>query len=467
MSKTILGNYNAPVLFTTVHTSYVDDEEIDLEGEILEEEIIYAYRTICPKKSQSTKVIISFYYFAPTSEWYWDYDYGSPYSPLIPVVFTADSNWKLKECLNKSLHEFSTNGRSNGWISMDVTLKRQLLESERIVFGVYSDLHGYVGSEYADPKTTNCYFYWSNSKRNGYNSQTAYISSNEFIKTQRNVFTDYEICLYLQYENQPDGITYTRNVTANAEINAIFSQRKLGAKRNSTNVFYLKSISQRFVQYRIYRTEKLSFTDFARKLLHIIRTFVLGITTNDSTKRTADYKKSIASTASNSESVTRFGENFRSFEDKSNITALPFASRIFYRTVKTVMSFWDWLRGKIREANFVVSLFTPVVLEIKLDGKNMQKIYKGKSKLRILLDCRCDLTGYEKVKLAARKPDDTLVTFPAVVKDAENGIIFYDTQSESDIDQVGWWTFWPEFVFDDDRTSCGRAIKQFVSEVGT
>lgn len=467
MSKTLLGNNKAPVLFNTGHVSYVDDEEIDLEGEILEEEIIYAYRAICPKKSETTKVNISFYYYAPTSEWYWDYDYGSPYSPLIPVVFTADSNWKLKECLNKSLHEVSTNGRSNGWISMDVTLKRQLSEGERIVFGVYSDLHGYVASEYVNPKTTYCYLYWTRAKRKNYSSQTAYLSSSEFIKQEQDIFSDYEICLYLQYENQPDGISYSRSLTANAEINAIFSQRKLGAKRNVTNVFYFKSISQRFAQYRIYRTEKLSFTDFARKLLHIIRTFLLGITTSDSTKRTAEYKKSIASTASNFESVTRFGENFRSFEDKSNISALPFASRIFYRTVKTVISFWDWLRGKIREANFVVTFFTPVFLEIKLDGKNMQKIYKGKSKLRILLDCRCDLTGYEKVKLAARKPDDTLVTFPAVVKDAENGIIFYDTQSESDIDQVGWWTFWPEFVFDDDRTSCGSAYRTFVYEVGT
>ena len=120
----------------------------------------------------------------------------------------------------------------------------------------------------------------------------------------------------------------------------------------------------------------------------------------------------------------------------------------------------SFVRTKIAE-------YEDAFLEIKLDGKNMQKIYKGKSKLRILLDCRCDLTGYEKVKLAARKPDDTLVTFPAVVKDAENGIIFYDTQSESDIDQVGWWTFWPEFVFDDDRTSCGSAYRTFVYEVGT
>ena len=71
------------------------------------------------------------------------------------------------------------------------------------------------------------------------------------------------------------------------------------------------------------------------------------------------------------------------------------------------------------------------------------------------------------MNIKARKPDDTEVIFPAVVKDTEKGIIFYDVQSEDDFDKVGWWTLWPLFVFDDDRTSCGRAQKAFVYEEGT
>lgn len=94
----------------------------------------------------------------------------------------------------------------------------------------------------------------------------------------------------------------------------------------------------------------------------------------------------------------------------------------------------------------------------------MKRIYKGKSKLRILIDTKCDLSGYQTVTIAATKPDDTTVTFPAVVKDVENGIIFYDVQSESDLDLSGWWTFWPEVVFDDDRTARGMSVKVFVYE---
>ena len=97
----------------------------------------------------------------------------------------------------------------------------------------------------------------------------------------------------------------------------------------------------------------------------------------------------------------------------------------------------------------------------------MKRIYKGKTKLRVQIDTKCDLSGYEEVNVIAKKPDDTTKTFPAIVKDVENGLIFFDMQTEEDIDQSGWWTFWPEVVFDDDRTACGRAVRFFVFESGS
>lgn len=96
----------------------------------------------------------------------------------------------------------------------------------------------------------------------------------------------------------------------------------------------------------------------------------------------------------------------------------------------------------------------------------MKRIYKNKSKLRLMIDTKCDLSGYETVSIMAKKPDDTEVSFPAVVKDVENGIIFYDVQTEDDLDLAGWWTFWPSVTFDDDRTACGRAVKVFVYDEG-
>ena len=94
------------------------------------------------------------------------------------------------------------------------------------------------------------------------------------------------------------------------------------------------------------------------------------------------------------------------------------------------------------------------------------RIYKGKSKLRIQIDTKCDLSGYQAVTIAALKANGDVVEFPAVVKNVEKGIIFYDVQSENDFDVSGWWWLWPEIVFDDDRTACGRAVRVFVYEPG-
>ena len=58
---------------------------------------------------------------------------------------------------------------------------------------------------------------------------------------------------------------------------------------------------------------------------------------------------------------------FRNNLEDVYLAALPFASRLFFRAVETVMNFWDWLRGKIREANNVVTLFCPIAYEIELE----------------------------------------------------------------------------------------------------
>ena len=97
----------------------------------------------------------------------------------------------------------------------------------------------------------------------------------------------------------------------------------------------------------------------------------------------------------------------------------------------------------------------------------MKRIYKGKTKLRIQIDTKCDLSGYEDVTVRAVNPLDEVKTFPAVVKDVENGLIFFDIQEETDFNVSGWWTLWPEVIFDDDRTACGRPVRFFVYEPGS
>lgn len=469
MSNSIIGHNIEPVVFTTEWEVEVDDDEYeDMEGELVEEQMCLGYRGIVPKNSNSTTVTISFYYYAPTSEWYWDYNYGIPYKPIIPVIFATDANWNLTECLNSSLSEVSLTGHTNGWVNISISLIRKLVEGEKIFFGIYSDIIGFVGDYIDDPDTTMCYLYWTRALRRDYNSQIAYLSSPDFIRRQYGIFSDYEICIYMQYENEPDGFIYTRSVIGNVGAAAVFTNRSLRAHRALVNTAAMSDSSNRILSKIILKSESLGLTDVVQKFLLLLRSCFSQSGSTDSLERKAGYKKLISSSVDNEEEVLRLGENYRSFTDESEIEARPFASRIFYRAVETVMSFWDWLKGKIREANYVVNFFTPVVLEVTLDRKNMNRIYKGQTKLRVLMDCECDLSGYTSVSIKARKPDGiTEVIFPAVVKDAEKGIIFYDVQSENDFDKVGWWTLWPLVVFDDDTTNCGEAHRTFVYEEGT
>ena len=89
----------------------------------------------------------------------------------------------------------------------------------------------------------------------------------------------------------------------------------------------------------------------------------------DSYERKLAWKRQLDLNPSILTEVVRSSESFRGAIDVLEVSALPFASRLFFRTVQTVVGFWDWLRGKIREANNVVTLYSPMDLEITLESK--------------------------------------------------------------------------------------------------
>ncbi len=427
MSNSILGHNIEPVVLTTEWEVEIDDDEYeDMEGEMVDEEDIFGYRAIVPKNSNSTTVSIFFYYYAPTSEWYWNYAYGLDYKPVIPVVFACDSDWKLTQCLNVSLVETNLTGHANGWVQFNITLTRKLIKDEKIVFGVYSDILGYVGDYIDDPDTTMCYLYWSRARRRDYASQIAYLSSAEFLQKQQGIFSDYEMCIYMQYENEIESVAYTRTVLGNVDA-ATANSRKLVWKRTlrpggyltsslnrktvwkrnysssgilsaeafrSNHLFRAASDSKSFsdssdkrifffrhheeqedITDRNFRSNRMkfetsdgfSFGDSLQQLLLIIRSVFSSGGALDSSSHIADYKRLPESIVDDEELIIRSGDNFRSFTDEVDFEALPFASRLFFRTVQTVMSFWDWLRGKIREANNMKSFYCPIWTEIEME----------------------------------------------------------------------------------------------------
>lgn len=428
MSNSIVGNSAEPTqLLAWYEVEIGDDEYEDIEGELVDEQDIFARRAIVPKNSNSTTVTIYYYYYSPKSEWFWDWMYGDPYRSVVPVVFAADSNWQLTQCLNASFFETSFTGQSDGWKALNVTLTRKLVKNERIVFGVYSDILGYASTGEIDNfETTTSYFYFSRARRENYASQIAYISSPDFISQQRNIFNDYEICLYLQYENEIESVAYTRTVLGNVRA-ATANTRKLVWKRNIPSLWNLssrltrktdwkrnassddvlsagafrsnhlarsasdsKSLSdssskrlfffrshedQEGITAKSFRSNRMkieysdgfSFSDSLQQLLLIIRCVFSTGGALDSSSHIADYKKLPESVVDDEELVIRSGDNFRSFTDELDFEALPFVSRLFFRTVQTVMSFWDWLRGKIREANNVASFYCPIWTEIEME----------------------------------------------------------------------------------------------------
>lgn len=88
---------------------------------------------------------------------------------------------------------------------------------------------------------------------------------------------------------------------------------------------------------------------------------------SDSSERKVDWKRLLEITPDAESEVIRKQVLFRFMMSESDFTARPFASRLFFRTVQTVMSFWDWLRGKIREANNVKSFYCPIWTEIEVE----------------------------------------------------------------------------------------------------
>ena len=88
---------------------------------------------------------------------------------------------------------------------------------------------------------------------------------------------------------------------------------------------------------------------------------------SDSSERKVVWKRLLEIPPDVESEVIRKQVLFRSMMSESDFTARPLASRLFFRTVQSVASFWDWLRGKIREANNVKSFYCPIWTEIEME----------------------------------------------------------------------------------------------------
>ena len=369
MSNTVLGNKQEYTFYQDYHEVELDDDEwIELEGELVDGESIVGFRDVCPEASESTTVQIGFYYKPPDSEWYWDYEYGQPYKPIVPVVFSVASNGNLIECLNQSFTEVDLELLEEDWIVMNVTLKRKLIQNENIFFGVYSDCVGVTGIDFADADSTWSFYYFSFARRSDYNSAIAYVSSQDFIAQSRKMDCDYCPIIYLEYVNGENGSAYTRTILGTVGAATVNANRILFL-RSLANTGTLTAAALRALEMKITKNDSLSTSDFVSRLLLTIRNCfsVSGIAGQKNHK--ADYRKNETGIIGQTDETGRRLNCFRNNNDDVDFVVNHHFSIFFCRTVQTVLSLWDWIRGKIREANNVVTLFCPVDLEVELECK--------------------------------------------------------------------------------------------------
>ena len=369
MSNTVLGNKQEYTFYQDYHEVELDDDEWeDMEGELVDGESIVGHRGTCPESSQSTTVQIGFYYKPPDSEWYWTYGDAIPYKPIVPVVFSVASNGTLTECLNQSFTEVSLEQLDEGWIVMNITLKRRLVQNEEIFFGVYSDCVGVTGIDFADADSTWSFYYFSFARRNDYNSAIAYVSSQAFIAQSRKMDCDYCPNIYLEYVNGENGSAYTRTILGNVGAASVNANR-ISFFRSLTAGGAFTSGVLRFLEMKIVKIDSLSTSDFVSRLLLMIRNcFSDGVLTEQKNHKT-DYRKNETEIIGQTDESGRRLDCHRSNNDDVDFVVNHHFSIFFCRTIQTVLSLWDWIRGKIREANNVVTLFCPVDLEVELECK--------------------------------------------------------------------------------------------------
>lgn len=147
------------------------------------------------------------------------------------------------------------------------------------------------------------------------------------------------------------------------------NQNSLLIKRLMNEAAKVTDIIKRELRMYVSFKNGITFDSDAIRNLLVTRVFSENIESQDLFQRVIEYKRKLETVPGINTTVERWGNSFRSTEDEIPITAVSFASRLFFRTVETVLSLWDWLRGKIRETNNIVSFYCPIDLEIEIEAR--------------------------------------------------------------------------------------------------
>ena len=397
--------------------------------ELYEEDRIFVYQ-FNPIYDQRDDGVLSvefyYYYRKPTSEKFYEYCYYAEDFYIYPFLAWYDEDGEdggaWGGIMTFDSQKISLVGRDTGWIHVTLHVEEYIWGrftnngktfDNTIYIGVYSPilvLNWDTSSANVSGGVVPYEIFWNFDE---YEDDTVYdLMTGGYLEDcydGRRQINDYP-SFYITYRDvTPESFNYAvteqavMNVTSGITKKAIFKKlmaeikeacgtptRKLLAKRNAgiEAVSYADSFRHNQIFKRLF-SEALNTQSLLRRnnCMNLALSsaaiaadekanrmlFFRGNQSEsialDSYERRIDYTRLLEPDPNIESFVERKQQLFRNAESQSLFEALPFASRLFFRTVQTVLSFWDWVRGKIREANNVVTLFCPVYLEIELECK--------------------------------------------------------------------------------------------------
>lgn len=398
----------------------------NLEVELYEQDGIFTYQfnpTYDQRDDGVLAVEFYYYYRKPTTQAFWDYCYYADDFYIYPFLAwyddTSSDGGKWGGIISLDSQKISLVGRESGWIHVTLHVEEYIWGrftsngknfDNTLYIGIYSPLlvlcwdNSVSGSDTIIPYELNWDFEeyedWS-----VYELMTqGYLEDCYYYRRQINVYPTF----YITYRDvTPESFAYSvnetsvMNVTSGITKKGIYkkllqdikaavgtSERKLLVKRNGgiDAVSFTDLFSRRQDYKRLFEeAENLSSLcnrkhglckeladsviddDVTDKYLLLMRSAESENLISDSTPKKAQWYRQLEIDPGIESVVERQQILFRALENQIDVSALPFASRLFFRTVQTVMSFWDLLRGKIQEANNVASFYCPIWTEIEME----------------------------------------------------------------------------------------------------
>lgn len=297
------------------------------------------------------KLILHYYKSDPTSSEYKTHC-NCYTSYFIPLVYIMDENGKPQECLNTEIkkYQITKNDGKDRWIDFEVELTRNVNFLESLFVGIYAD--------YLTPT------YYKTAGLKAYSHKLQYVtplvnSSDfkiEFFKTlftnifySSNIEAEREYSFYYEYYDSPLPINYERKVNDEIELDDSKYKTKIGFCRNPKSNEKITDKLKRITDLERFEESKIEHFSSIYKHMQINRC-----------------KNDRAEIFDNSQREVGFCIKLKS---EIFAKAVIRICRDLKITIKTVLSFWDFVKKSIIKEDTTITFFSPITIELDLESK--------------------------------------------------------------------------------------------------